>query len=82
MWRPSKVIDAFQRNLKGDSQTPLRNYAGAGTNEGNQISHWEIINKLKIDLKSMSNQCQINGRSTYVNGSSVVSQCQINVKLI
>ena len=30
----------------------------------------------------MSNQCQINGRSTYVNGSSVVSQCQINVKLI
>ena len=30
----------------------------------------------------MSNQCQINGRSTWVNGLSVVSQCQINVKLI
>ena len=35
VWRESKVLDTFHRNLKGKFHNTLRNYAGAGANEGN-----------------------------------------------
>ena len=37
IWRPSKVIEAFERNLNRQQQKSLQNYAGAGTNEGKQV---------------------------------------------
>ena len=35
IWRPSKLIEAFDKDFK--NHVPQQNYAGAGTNEGNEL---------------------------------------------